>query len=100
LRSRASYVFVSEVDWKPGRFGGGKEVCGGVLILTASWAGTLREGLISDERGWREGKESHSAGRQHRTTREKFYTQKFLDYNYNYLLIVPPFSDCGSLLSK
>ena len=40
------------------------------MILTASWAGTLREGLISDERGWSEGKESHSAGRQHSTTRE------------------------------
>jgi hypothetical protein len=51
-------------------------------------AGTLREGLIRDERGWRK-----ALGRQHNT--RKFYTQTFIDYNY--LLIVTPFSDCGSL---
>jgi hypothetical protein len=61
-------------------------------------AGTLREGLISDERGWSEGKAFGRQAAQHNT--RKFYTRKFLDYNYNYLLIVTPFSDCGSLLSK
>jgi hypothetical protein len=50
-------------------------------------AGTLREGLISDERGWREGK---ALGRQHNTTRENSLHRNF-DYNYNYLLIVTPF---------
>jgi hypothetical protein len=45
-------------------------------------AGTLREGLISDERGWRE-EGRHSAGgrRQAAAQHEKilFYTQKLID---------------------